>query len=364
MIRLKDEVTFIENKTFTGRKLLVGIKNDNSYICIKSEYMESFYNLLRKIGVDNTLTNENFDKKEIELLEVLHNHGYLVGDKNVKKAFSEYNMLVRVFKRFKLKKNQINIKNKNIFYIVYALFWIGAMGFFLQNGEYLNEKIQIANFTFFEILLCFTVIPILIDMTHELGHYLVAECLGVEASDITIGFFVTWPTIYIRYKGLNLYSTRDKLCVISAGIAMHILNTMLGVLLKKIGIDSNILTIWCIANVGMISTNLMFLGASDGYFILTNLIGVYNLRYRGYMALKHILRGKFSVGYSNYLCAAIVLGCWIWSFFGIYITLNYYGNIFSLSYSLIIVVSSLLIILLFVRLITKIKKIGIDYHPQ
>ena len=101
MIRLKDEVTFIENKTFTGRKLLVGIKNDNSYICIKSEYMESFYNLLRKIGVDNTLTNENFDKKEIELLEVLHNHGYLVGDKNVKKAFSEYNMLVRVFKRFK-----------------------------------------------------------------------------------------------------------------------------------------------------------------------------------------------------------------------------------------------------------------------
>ena len=359
MIKIKQEVTYIENKTLTGEKIIVGIKRNNSYIVIKDEYREVFIKLFEKISLDNTFEEESFEGKEKELIKVFHKYGYLEGDEDIRKAFNEYNLLVKVFKQYVFPSIPLKeIKNKNMFYFFYILFLLVGLFILYKNWNYLQQPIKIEKFSITEIITCFTVIPLLIDISHEFGHLLVARCLGIRASNITIGFFVTWPTIYVRYEGLNLYSTKDKLCVISAGIAAHIFNVILGLALGMTKISDNIIAIWSIANIGMISTNLMFFGPSDGYFALTTVLGIYNLRYRGYKTLNCLLKSKFNQTYQDYLCALIVLGCWLWSFCGIYITLNYYGNIFKINHLFIVVSSVLIIILLFIRFIISIKKLG------
>lgn len=45
MYKLKDGFSCVRNKTLTGEKIIVGIKDTNSYILIKKDYEEAFIRL-------------------------------------------------------------------------------------------------------------------------------------------------------------------------------------------------------------------------------------------------------------------------------------------------------------------------------
>jgi len=365
MLKLRDEFTYIENYTITGKKLLVGIREQNSYIMIKKSYHDIFYTLLERLNSNNDLSELNLCPKEKELVDAFNRKGYFKNNEEIKKSFNEYNSLVKIIKRIDIGKIKIkSLSCKTSFYILYFLAWLIGIIFIINNRHYLNQTINFSDFTITEILVCLIILPILIDFSHEFGHFILAKLLGVNVGNLTIGFFVTWPTIYIQYKGLNLYHTKDKLCITSAGVFVHIINVILGLIIQQLGFHNNIVLIWIIANIGMVSTNLLFFGPSDGYFMLTSILGIYNLRYRGYITINHILKGNKDKININYLCALIVMGCWLFSFWGIYITLNYYGRIFSINRYIVFTVSLILIIFLFVRLIRNIKNIDAYRYEQ
>lgn len=155
-----------------------------------------------------------------------------------------------------------------------------------------------------------------------------------------------------------MYPTWKKVLVSSAGISVHFFNMLIGIFLTSLGIKNIILTVWIIANIGMAITNLMFLGPTDGYFIFTSLIGVYNFRYRGYKALHRFLYGHGKIinsleGFYGFLLVSL----WSLSFFGIYKSAMYYSLIFGINSFYTIVLSIVIISLLLIRFLLKIKNV-------
>lgn len=360
MYSLKKDFTYTKNKTLTGEKIIAGIKECNSYILIKKEYEKSFLSFLDKLNKGMEVEELSADEKVI--CNVFIDKGFLEGSKNTNSSFNEYNSFVK--KIFEKKLNNISNKKysritKNIFAALYiCLFIVGMLYIYKYYGKFMSIRLDIKDFKPVEIFICVLVFPVVIDFMHEFGHFLVARMLNIQVDKIVIGFFVTWPTIFLQYKGLNLYKTWEKVFVASAGIAIHLANLLIGIFIYSIGYEYLLLNVWIIANMGMAIGNLMLLGPTDGYFILTSLLGVYNFRYTGYKTLKYFFykKGDKPNRYGIF-CSCLLSILWGGSFVGIYLTCKYYSMVLGLSILYVNIFSFILITLLIVRFICKIRDV-------
>lgn len=354
MFKLKKEFVYLENNTLTGKKLIVGIKECNSYLLIKNEYKESFYSLLEKTS-EVELTD-----KEKELLQVFDKQGYLENGKQVKHSFNEYDQLVYVVVEKKIhnrEKFRI-IKHEKLFYIIYLFLWLIGGYIWLSNYRVFSDiSLKLSDFTLYELAICIVLLPIILNVTHEAAHFLVASCLGVQVDKVSIGVFVTCPTIFLKYKGLNLQPTLKKVVIASAGIAAHFFNLIIGLLFFHKD-SSVILIVWIMANIGMIATNLVFIRPNDGYFIITSLIGIYNLRYRGYRYIRSLWHQKKTNSLMDKICGIVVGVFWIISLGGILLTVNYYAEILNLQHKWVYIVTGMVILWLTYRLIKNISQIN------
>lgn len=350
MYRLKKQFTYIENSTLTGKKLLVGIKDENSYLLIKKEYRDAFYSLMEKSD------ESQLSDKEKTLLNVFDQRGYLDNGKTIKASFNEYNQLVHVIAEKKINRpNLINIQNEKFFYISYFFsLMIGSYIWIKNCSLFMNMKWKLSDFTLYELAICIILLPLLINMTHEFAHFIAASCLGVQIDRIIIGFFVTWPTIFITYKGLNLQSTIKKVVIASAGISAHFINLIVGLLVYKYQ-QNIVIIIWIMANVGMITTNLLLIRPNDGYFIMTSLIGIYNLRYKGYRFIRKMLRREKAENSIEMVCGALLIVLWMISLAGIFMTVKYYTEILELNYKVVYVIAGGIVFWMTCGLINRIK---------
>ncbi len=356
-IRLKEDFRYVENRTLLGKKLVVGLKNSNSYVQIPEKYRESFYTFVYKI--QNNLTRNRLSDQEMTLYELFRKHGYFEGAKDVRPSFNEYNSLVKVFWKMDFPKSgtsEVMRWKKGIVYCLFFLICVLGTLIFFQNYQYVDYVIDLRKFSVLEIVLSITLVPCLIDGIHEFGHFVMARLLGIEPKDINIGFFVTWPVIYIRYKGLNLNSTLDKVCVLSGGVIGHLAGIVIGKCLLMAGVDSNVLSIWIVANVSMIVSNLLPGLPGDGYFILASVIGIFNLRYKGYKNLFLVLKNGRKLFSKDVICPAIMLGLWIHSFIGIFKSMDYYGKVFMIQGDVIIIAGIIYVAILAARFLWKLSK--------
>ena len=353
-MKLKEDFHYVENRTLTGNRLIIGLKNSSSYTLIPNDYKDSFYMLLKKI--DNGKEEKSVSDKERELLEILQQKGYLEGYGQARESFNEYNALVKVFWRKSFTEDSTICQHKKIFYVIYAILCILCVIVFIRNIQYINMGLDIRTFSFTELLICLTIVPFMVDLIHELGHYIIAKILRLGVKDFSIGFFVTWPVIYFRYRGLNLQSMADKLCVLSGGVLAHACGVMLGELLGQTGVDSNIITVWIVANISMIITNLLPGLPGDGYFILSNILGIYNLRYKGYKELFNLMNQRKLWTSRENIFAYLMVFLWINSFLGLFMTGDYYSTLFGIDREKIQVVIYLLLGVLIIRFIFRLFK--------
>lgn len=358
-MQLKSDFSYVECKTLTGKKLLVGLKNSNSYIQINKDYVSDFYKLLTKLD-ENPLENYIFTEKEKILIKIFNKKGFFEGDECNTKSFNEYSNFVKIIlKKDLLSIRNIKLNNINIFYSIYMFIWIVGTFYLFKNFNIIQRTINFKGTSIVEWISIGILIPTIIYISHEFGHFIVAQFLGIKVSRLIIGFFVCCPVIYLEYNGLNLNTTVKKLSVISAGILIHIINTCIGIVLFKLGFNSIILDVWIVANSSMILTNLMLFGPSDGYFFINSLLGIYNLRYKGYKALNSLLN-RYKVSSLSTLektCGILLVLFWTFSFYGVTITLTYYGGILSIPQKYISIVSIIFITLSLGRFIMKIFKL-------
>ena len=101
MYKLKDGFSCVRNKTLTGEKIIVGIKDTNSYILIKKDYEEAFYSLVNKLTSGKEI--ESLNSKERNLYDVFIKKGFFQDEKFKAGSFNEYNFFVK--KKGRIKKN-------------------------------------------------------------------------------------------------------------------------------------------------------------------------------------------------------------------------------------------------------------------
>ncbi len=354
----REDLSYTYAKTLTGRKLLVGVRDDNSSILIKKEYEGAFFKLK-----DTPFPREGtpLREEEKELLGAFKKKGYLKGSPKTKGNFNEYNSMVKVFKRFRLRNIPALQIGSKIFWNLFFLAFLPALiAVFLSIYKDFNYRLDITNLTLRDIIIGGTLIPFLTYSTHELGHYIMAQLSGVKASYLTFGFFITAPVIYVEYLGLNLYQTHQKVAVISGGVLAHMGNVLAGVLLTRTLGSSHLLSIWILANLSMVIASLLVIGPTDGYFIFSSLLGIFNLRYRGYEYIAALLKKGRKQQQKPFagLSAVTLLSLWALSFGAILKTFLYYASLFGIDPGKAFSLSLLVIILCLIRFVLRVVSIS------
>lgn len=141
----------------------------------------------------------------------------------------------------------------------------------------------------------------LVVLVHELGHAAVAHALGAPVHELGLMFYLGIPLGYTNVSAANLLvRRRDRIAVSLAG------------LYYQIGFSAVALLAWAMAPLdphgkafalslalisgGSVVFDLNPLAKMDGYYVLSDLLGIRNLRSRSMTYLRQRLQGKQSEG--------------------------------------------------------------------
>lgn len=118
---------------------------------------------------------------------------------------------------------------------------------------------------------------------HELSHVAVAIKYGKYVEKISLNlYFGVLPMFYVKCKGLNTLQTKYKLYVVMAGVITNFMAALVSLTLLSMDIwESNTesmfkLFFW--GNIFSGFTNLIPTSLSDGYFVLSTLLGKYDMK--------------------------------------------------------------------------------------
>lgn len=170
-----------------------------------------------------------------------------------------------------------------VIYFLLFLFSIVTMGAYCKCNIVSLVNIIKSNIDIKENLMLTAIIVSISMILHEISHVIVALSHQRGIKKISFNLYAGCiPMIYVRFKRMNSLSAKKRLSVVMAGI---ITNFMLGLTLISIGllggsrvsITSTFITCGCI-NLYSVVINLLPFSLTDGYFLLSILLGDYSIR--------------------------------------------------------------------------------------
>lgn len=355
MLNLSESTIYLETYTLLGKRLILGDKSANSYVVIKERDM--FYSLLRIFNTGSISNISELPDEYQELAKGLKDRGFLNDGTKTHPSFNEYNSFSNTLYRKKFASENAKERENVVFSVAYFVVFLFMLVWMIWLYSSQPLAFDIHRLKVFEILLSVTVLPLLVLLLHEMGHYIASRISGIDVDEFRIGLYVIYPTIYLTYKGINVSKTHNRLVIISGGIFAHVLGAVTGLLLYANFSNSQLLVIWILANISMLIANILPLGATDGYFFLSTLLGMYNLRLKGYKTLSGWMHFTFHPR-GNVGSALLLLLLWTISFRGLWRILHELGKILSIQNNITNWVSLALFAVLVFRFLKKIYTIN------
>lgn len=139
------------------------------------------------------------------------------------------------------------------------------------------------------------VVTSLIKVVHELAHAVTCRRLGGNCREIGVMLLLGVPTLYCDVSDAWLMPQRYKRILISAaGILAELAIASLATVLWLFSADP-VLSQWCMIVMVVCSINTLLVNGNplmryDGYFILSDLVGVPNLAARASFAMRSLVR--------------------------------------------------------------------------
>lgn len=329
-MKIRSDVDYCEVGTLLGKKIVVGIKEENSYIQFDAKYIDIIKEIMdngKKEDIED-LCKEN--KKMQQIYNLFKNKGYLDNNTEAKRSFNELKNIGKILKSITCK--QLVFLNRRVVRMVFSLIIILSVILIVLNLGLLKKPIDYYSMSPIQILISILVIPCAVLGLHEIGHCLAAYSMGVKVKSISIALFIAFPILAVIYSGLQLHKTRHKIWVELGGVSMNLFLAALGLLYSNYIGESAIVRIWILANISTILTNISFIGMTDGYFILTSLIGVNNIRLLGYQCICKYISHKYGESNSKERICGILLFVSIGiSFISLYTGIRYISLMFGIS---------------------------------
>lgn len=182
--------------------------------------------------------------------------------------------------------------------VIYAI--IVAIGL---TSVLVNWSNFISTFTYFfnpTGLIVYSGAIIVTKMLHELAHGYTAKKYGLRVPEMGIAFLILWPVLYTNATDAwRLHNRKERLLISGAGIILELVLAGVSTILwlaTSPGILQSLFFV--LASVNWISTLAINLNPAlrfDGYYILSDLIGVENLHTRAFGMLRNYFY-RFAAG--------------------------------------------------------------------
>lgn len=360
-MKVRKEVSYNVSYTLTGKVFLVGIKEINSFVRFDSKYIDMLKAFIEKYKIEN-INEDALDEQERLLCHNLNQLGYLDNGVPPKESFNEFKKIGKLF--FSIRpRSQGGDKwgSTPLGMTVFFLSIVLMLGFMIGNRDFFPQKIDYIHMKIWEIIFTLSVFPVAVLAVHELGHCIIAKYVGVRVDNVSLGWFFIYPIVLVQYFGINLENQRKRLMVMAGGVYFNLIMAFIGMLLKMLFpeiVHGAVIDIWISANISTIITNLGLFGMTDGYFIVTMLVGIMDLRLKGYKYLNALIRKK-NVRFGNdyKTCGLVLLVLFVSGFVSTYINLNYWLGLFQLTGIIFYVIFSSIIVFLSGKFLLRIKNV-------
>lgn len=222
--------------------------------------------------------------KDLEKFILLTMENGLLESEKVKKSFNIFQIkFPLLFLSEDLKKNRFTAVTMKIILtgpVVFLLFFLLFLG---TKLDFIVQTTLMTNYLRLETLPYYLVSIFIIGFIHESAHAVTMINLGGPV--FNAGFMLNYfhPAFYVDITGVNkLKKKRERLLVWIAGISIQLL--ILGPMLCLTYIQASplflnyFLLVFNGINCGMIIFNLLFVIKLDGYYILSELLNMTDLR--------------------------------------------------------------------------------------
>ena len=198
---------------------------------------------------------------------------------------------------------------------------------------------------------------------HEIGHLMAANRYGVRWKSLTL--MLRWgvnPIYYIKYYNFYTNSSKNKVMILLGGVYYNLIQASVYFILLVVYEDWK-MAVMSIINLGCILSCLLPSGTSDGYHIISLLLGIEGIRWKMVKLVstivkkpqefKTLLRHKENIGLIAYFLISYgigIYGCYI-----LLITLLDYLHIFLVNP---VIISALFTVWIIISVIINVIKFG------
>lgn len=351
--KIKSDIQFSTDITLTGRKLFVGIANENNVVHFKKHHEEIII-FIKKYKKHN-FHQENATEFEKRLYKTFQLCGFIENELGQKeRMFNEAELISKEFITFEFSYQKSRSSSKYYSYILLLFLFVNIISSIFQFESFPTFNymdVQIVE----GILLILT--PFVVLMIHELGHVVIAKVLKVPIRKIAIGWYFIHPMVSVQYYGINIQPQRNKILVILGGVIANIAFFNLIILILKYGnFSSNVLSMYAFASLSLAITNMNLTGMTDGYFLFSNLFGVYTIRKKGFSFLKKIITDK-KIDSSKWLEGILLVCTLVLSLWSFKIQIDIIKKFFELNSDFTFVLTSVIITFMIFHFVKRIDRV-------
>lgn len=168
------------------------------------------------------------------------------------------------------------------------------------GGAILVVKLDafLATFNYFynpQGLLAYAAAIISVKAIHELSHAYTAKKHGIEVSQMGIAFIVLWPVLYTDVThGWAIHDRKQRLLITVSGVISELVIAGLATLLWSLTppgiLQSTFFVLASVTWITSLAVNLNPCMRFDGYYALSDLVGVDNLQPRAFALAHYMVR--------------------------------------------------------------------------
>ena len=176
-----------------------------------------------------------------------------------------------------------------------VLLLVAMFALFLVSRQWATFMATFVSFLTFDGLALYLISLVFLKVCHEFGHAFMAKKFDVKVPTIGVAFLVLFPVLYTDTSGaVDLRERRSKLLIDCGGmiveLALAAIATLLWVFLPDGPLRAIAFTTATLSWVLSVVINLNPLMRFDGYYVLSDLLGVENLQGRSFEMAKWKLR--------------------------------------------------------------------------
>lgn len=181
---------------------------------------------------------------------------------------------------------------------VFVFTLLGLLGLYLVSRQWEVFVTTFLDFLTFNGFLIYAVSLFFIKVIHELGHAFMAKKYNVKVPIIGLAFVVLMPILYTDTTDATRLSNRKHRLMIdiggiSAELVLAVLCTLFWVFLPDGPMRSIAFTTATLSWILSLTVNLNPFMRFDGYYILSDILGLENLQERGFALAKWRMREVF-----------------------------------------------------------------------